>query len=117
MPRSFGSQIMATRFALGIASCGGTCQQAYPRDLAWLLRLAGERRGEETASQGADERSSVDRASVWPRGWEGGTASGSNLHQGRGPVDHDCSGFPAGGRKGIASSHVSVVCYRAQLAD
>jgi hypothetical protein len=34
-------------------------QKAYPRDLPRRLCLGGERRGEEAASQGGDERTSV----------------------------------------------------------
>jgi hypothetical protein len=34
-------------------------QEPHPVDLVWLLRVGGERRGEEAASQGGEERTSV----------------------------------------------------------
>jgi len=49
--------------AEGLGQVGGSSQVdrqvAYSRDLGRLLRVGSERRGEEAASQGAEERASV----------------------------------------------------------
>jgi hypothetical protein len=57
----------------------------------WLLRLGGERRGEETTPYGHEERTSV-HTSLRLAEWDGAGRKGpgrSNLHQRGGPRDYD----------------------------
>ena len=52
----------------------------------YLLRLGGERRGEERSSHGAEEHPAIQHVTPWraaSSGWDG-TASGMNLHQQKG---------------------------------
>ena len=62
---------------------GSEGEEADPVRLSGLLRLGGERRGEEATGHGAEERTPVHTLSTWPHriGQRDGTASGSNLHQ------------------------------------